>query len=330
LKLRLAVLSGALFAMMIQPTSAGLLNDINDTFQGTTAGWLNNALNVADALFGSIMFLFIVFVLAKAGAKTMTGEQHFGTVLWPLGEMVLFLITPLVLLKIVARDVLPNLITDAAQISGMVTGSAAQLAPDDIFDIGLGKAGELLHATVAPLIAKLGTGAGGTGVLGIFSMPELATAGYEAVVGVIVFLVMIVVFALIACEVLAVYLDVYIAIAIGAINLGWMASKGTSHMANPFLAAVWSAVLRLIVVFSFVALVANLLNGWAITAQAADPAKFMKVAGELLAASLVALYMTIRLGRMADKVSGGAAAFSGTEALIGTATQAARLAARAA
>jgi hypothetical protein len=30
----------------------------------------------------------------------MTGDEHFGTVLWPLGEMVLYLISPLVLLKI--------------------------------------------------------------------------------------------------------------------------------------------------------------------------------------------------------------------------------------
>ena len=321
---RIPLLTAALVAVTLRPASAGLLDTINTTFQGATGGWLNGAMNVADVLFGSVMSLYIVYVLCLAAIDSVNGEANFGTVLWPLGRMLMFLIVPLALLKVVARDVLPNLIAYAGQISGMITGSAAQIAPDDIFDIGLGKANELIHASVAPLIAAQYSGAG------IFDVKDLVTGGFEAVVGLIVYLIMLVVFALVACEVLAVYLDVYVAISIGAINLGWLASRGTAYMATPFLSAVWSSVLRLIVTFAFVALVGGLLRDWTITMQANDPALFMQVAGQMLAGSFAILYMTLRLGRMTDKVSGGTAAFSSTAAIVGAASGVARTAMAAA
>jgi hypothetical protein len=306
-----ALIAVAIVLMFPHRASAGLLDNLNNLFQGHTEGWLGNALNVADATFGVIYTLFFFFVICKAAAKTMVGDVHFGTVLWPLGEMLFFLAVPWIVLHIGAREVLPNLVGDALQLSGMITGEAPPAGPDAIFAVFLGKGTELLSATTVPLVNALHANGG---VIGIFTAPQVIQAGYEAGVGALVFLIVLACGALVAVEVLAAYIEVYVAISIGAVSLGFMASAGTAPMARPYIAAVYSAMIRLVVIFAFVTLATALVEGWAITAAAATPATFMSAAGQLFAAALAILYMTFRLSRMADKISGsGGAAMGGVE-----------------
>jgi hypothetical protein len=73
--------------------------------------------------------------------------------------------------------------------------------------------------------------------------------------------------------------------------------------------------LRLIVIFSFVALLGGFIANWTLVTQAADPEIFLKVSGEIVATAVGALYATFRLGKMCDKISGTSAAFNAVEAI---------------
>jgi len=84
---RLIVVIVALVMLVAEPTSAGFLNDINNSFRAATQSWLGNALNVAELIFGVVMSVFIIFVLCKAALASLSSDISFGTVLWPLGNM---------------------------------------------------------------------------------------------------------------------------------------------------------------------------------------------------------------------------------------------------
>jgi hypothetical protein len=309
-KFRLSLLIVALVALLVEPASAGFLNDMNSAFRVETQSWLENALNVAELIFGTVMGVYIIFVLCKAALASLSSEVSIGTVLWPLGNMLFFLIGPLIILKVGARELLPNIIGAAGQLSSMITGQTVSVAqPDDIFVIGKGFADKFWQATSAPLTVQPPQNL----KLGMFDVHALVLGGLETLLGAFVYIVMMLAFGIIAFEVLTVYVEVYIAIAIGAISLGWLGSEGTAYMASGYIQAVWATILRLIVIFSFVALLGGFLTHWTILKQAVDPGLFMQSAGEIVAASLGALYVTLRLGRMCEKLSGGSAALYGTD-----------------
>src|SRR2546423_4842236 len=303
----------ALVALHVAPASAGFLDDMNNAFRADTQTWLGNALNVAELIFGVVMGVYIIFILCKAALASLSDGVSIGTVLWPLGNMLFFLIGPLIILKVGARDLLPNIIGAAGQLSAMITGQTVSATqPDDIFAIGKAFADTFWRATSAPLTTHLPQK---SGLLGMFDMHALVLGGLETIVGAFVYFVMLLAFGIIAFEVLAVYIEVYIAIAIGAISLGWLGSESTAQMASAYIAAVWSTILRLIVIFSFVSLLGGFLTHWTVLKQAVDPELFMQSAGEVVAATLGSLYVTLRLGSMCDKISGASAAFSGMEAI---------------
>jgi TrbL/VirB6 plasmid conjugal transfer protein len=309
---RLIFVIVTLVMLVAEPTSAGFLNDINNSFRAATQSWLGNALNVAELIFGLVMGVFIIFVLCKAALASLSSEVSIGTVLWPLGNMLFFMIGPLVVLKVGARELLPNIIGAAGQLSAMITGKAVSATqPDDIFVIGKTFADTFLRATAAPLIAQVQKNNG----LGILDGHAMFIGRSEMYIGAIVYFIVLLAFGIIAFEVLATYVDVYIAIATGAINLGWLGAGGTAHMANAYIQSVWSTILRLIVIFSFVALLGGFIANWTLVTQAADPEIFLKVCGEIVATAVGALYATFRLGKMCDKISGTSATFNAVEAI---------------
>jgi hypothetical protein len=294
----------------IEPASAGLLDDMNNAFQADTQAWLGNALNVAELIFGTVMGVYIIFVLCKAALASLSSEVSFGTVLWPLGNMLFFMIGPLIILKVGARELLPNIIGAAGQLSAMITGKTVSATqPDEIFVIGRTAADKFLLATSTPPVPI------GPQNIGSLDAHVLVQAALETIIGDVVYVIMLVAFGIIAFEVLATYVDVYIAIATGAINLGWLGAGGTAHMASGYIQSVWSTIVRLIVIFSFVSLLGGFIENWTIFTAVSDPQLFMKASGEIVASSVGSLYVTFRLGKMCDKISGSAAALGAVEAI---------------
>jgi hypothetical protein len=316
-------------AALPSAASAGLLDAIGATVHANTGNWLTNALNIADATFAALLTLYFVYTLCMAGARSMSGDRDMGSWVWDVGRAVMWVIIPAVLLKIVARDVLPHVVDDALILSGMITGGAA-LTPDAVFTVGLTKALQLVTATMTPLNNDLLAGGGLGGMFGLHSMSSLFTSLVLFLVALVVSLVVVVCFALLAVMLLVVTIEVYVSLAIGAINLGWLGSEGTAHMAQPYIGAVWSAVLRLITIYAWITLVTNLVNAWGIMAATADLHTFLFAAFELLAAAIAVLFMTFRLDRMADKIAGAAGAFGGVgEVAVGVASSGTRVAGRA-
>src|ERR1700730_7508847 len=149
--MRLGLLILTLVTFLIEPASAGFLDDMNNAFQADTQSWLGNALNVAELIFGIVMGVYIIFVLCKAALASLSSEVSFGTVLWPLGNMLFFMIGPLIILKVGARELLPNIIGAAGQLSAMITGKTVSATqPDEIFVIGRTAADKFLLATSTP------------------------------------------------------------------------------------------------------------------------------------------------------------------------------------
>jgi hypothetical protein len=285
--------------------SAGVLDTIQQAFAGNSGGWLGNALNIADATFAGLYTILVFMVICKASASSISGEYTFGTWMWPIGQMLFWSVVPYIALHIIARAVLPELIADAGTMSGLITGEAAPAGPDEVFIVFMNKAVGLLGATTVPLAKALGTAGG---VIGLTNLPAVLNATEEFGVGAIVFLIVVVMGALIAIELLFAYISVYIGVAVGAVSLGLLGSPGTAPMAQPFIGSTYGAFLRLIFIFAFIALVVPIIGGWTVTASAQTPAMFMQSAGQLLAAAVAVFYCTWRLGHLADRMSGGAAA----------------------
>jgi hypothetical protein len=308
-------LAAAIFVVAIlaqHPASAGYFNDATNAFKGATAGWIDHSLDSADALFSLVMSAFIVVVIAKTGFQAIAGETvTLATVLYPLAEMLSFLIGPLVVMKIIARQALPQLVPAALTLTGMVAPGARATDPDSVFDVIMTFDNNFLAATFAPLNKALAASGGIINPLGIFTMHDLVLGGIEGLIGFVIYCLVLLAGAIVAIELIARYLEIYIVVSIGAIKLGLLASRATAPMAHGFQNQVIGAVFGLVTIFAFAALVSNFIAGWTITAAAADPTTFIRASGQIFAGAGAIIYATFRLGKAADKAGEGGAAFSG-------------------
>lgn len=315
--LRVAVLVALVAVLTLHPASAGYFDDATNTFKGTTAGWMDNALNYMDELFALVMGTFVVIVVAKTGFQAIAGEAvTFATVLYPLAEMISFLVGPLVVTKIIARGALPNLTAAALTLSGIVAPGTHITNPDGIFDVGLGWANTFLATTSVPLAEAMSKNPTLNPIIGAFTMHDFVLGLIMALLGFIVYAILLAVFAIVAVELVARYLEIYIVVAVGAIKLGLLGSRATSTMATGVQNQAIGAVFGLIVIFLFATLVNTFIVGWTIAANVSDPEKFVRASGQVFAGAIAILFTCLRLSKAADKAGEGSAAFGNAGAEI--------------
>ena len=269
----------ALAALVLSGTEASaqappVLDTIVDDFRAAVDAARPGLLAIARGTFGTLAII----------------EIALSAILWTLREdgpyrLLTGLVVKLAWLAfafslIVSFDVwFPPVLNGFVAAGGTVT--AGTVSPSDVLGIGT----ELSVEMVAAFFD-------GVGLLDI-SVSVLVTAVLVAVAALLVLLM----FALIAAVVVVVLVESFIALAVGALVLGFSAFRGTANLADRFVAYVFNLGVRLFCLFLLVAIGTDVARGWLpiIQANPDDLGAMMAVLGGAVTFTVLVTYVPFKV-----------------------------------
>lgn len=297
--------------------------------------WQNNAFSIADNIFLIVAFTSIVIAAARYAIteRTLHGFEH--SFLTQLGVLAV----PWALLK-TAHYAIPTLITEMTSTAQTVAGATTTL-PIDIFNEGITLASNLIGGAIKGSIITiipgplqgfagqiLGVPPSTATVNGVQNLidsgintaasldPQISLPMAEAIlnIGIGAALFIIGCFAVIAAELLLAFVQTYMTASIGAINLGWGASPGTSSWASAYWGALMNSFIRLAVIYAIVVIGENIATGWASQLASARPANLLLVLFKICGASLMYAIIVKRIGTLASNLLSGRPAMYASDA----------------
>ena len=291
---------------MTATAQAGILNDFQATLTGPDLNILTRSLNLASELFGALFVATVCVNITRGIIHNRTIEGWA----WILGETFMAMIPPLVVLN-GARVVLPNLAGLIAQLAGTITGyPAAANGPDGIITIAINTMGTILHAATAPL-----TNPGPLGL--VLGADKTIMALFN--LGAAVFACSIIFSSLgwLAFELMFSFVNALFLVSVGAVQIAWVASPNTQHMAGQYAGAVCAAVWRCVVIIAWATTVSSLLTPFvaAFTADLNNPILFLQALVQITAISFVAGVGTSKIGNAGDAIFSGQPFFTAGEVL---------------
>lgn len=115
------------------------------------------------------------------------------------------------------------------------------------------------------------------------------------VVGFLAAAFIVIMFTIIATELLFAFAQAYVTAAIGAVQLGWSAAEGTSSWASAYWSAIMASFIRLTVTYAVVAVGQKITANWESTLLSSNPSNILMTLFLLVGSSLG--YMLI-VGKM--------------------------------
>jgi hypothetical protein len=276
--------------------AGGMIDDFQGKIQGDTSKWMTRSLAVANWLFSFLMVTSFVTAVVRYVSlnHTLEGVGHM--------FMDFFIkVIPLYVILSVASTVLPQITDLAVQLGGQITGTSVSVkGPSEIFGLGLALGGQVVLASLTPYVIS-GLASGIPIVSGVAADFGTFTMG----VGFITALVTIISFALIAIEYFCAFVQAYITLSIGAFSLGWMASSGTKHMAQGYLAAAWASVIRVMMTIACCSLIVGLEPSLIQFTGSLDPTAIITGWFTLIGISIFSALIAIKLPSFAANAFSG-------------------------
>jgi len=293
-------------------SAAGLLDTINNNLASDTSGFFAGSFLIADALFGFVAFFVIITTLANYVGEHRTGSG-LGVLLL---RTILSIGFPFAFLK-AAETFLPNWLAVALSFGQTITSQPLLSDPDSVFGEGANLAKTMLVAVGQVMLNNARNSGLNVGQAVVYLL--------MAVVAIFGAVVLLVTFSMLAVEMLVAFAQGYIAISIGAFQLGWSASKATNSFAASYWGLVMNSIIRIIVTMAVIAIGMKETGTWVtqITAAGAlDPTKFGSSILTLLQIPMmgvVFLFLAIKVTALATSQLSGQPAFSATSAAAGRA-----------
>lgn len=299
--IRITVVSALCTAWIMHPTAsaqAKILDAFQDTVKTTTAPWMDNSLTLATELFSVMMAVSLVTAIVRYVSLNHTIEG-FGHMFMDLFIKVI----PLYVIMAGATTFLPNIVDFANALGGQITGQPIN-GPSEIFSIGTQMAGNVMKTSIIPFQYS------GAPIIG----EPAATLGYMTVtLGTVISLLLVFAFTLIAFEYFFAFAQAYITLSIGAISLGWLASPGTKHMAESYIAGAWISVMRLVVTIACVSLIVATVPNMSALASTGSPTTIVMSWIQLVGTTLFATLLAVKVPSLATNLFSGHPAVSAPE-----------------
>jgi P-type conjugative transfer protein TrbL len=322
--------------LVLAQTPQGMPAGIAAQVESLSSGWQTRAFNLANNLFLIVAFTSIAIAAARYAIeeRTLHGFEH--CFLTQLG----LLAVPWALLK-TASSTIPMLITDMTSTAQTVAGATTTM-PLDIFKQGLALAASLMGGAVRGSIMTLIPGplqgfagqilgvppsaATVNGVQGMIDNgintaaslnPQVSFPMADAIlfIGLGAALFIVVCFTLVATELLLAFVQTYMTASIGAINLGWGASPGTSSWASAYWGALMHSFIRLTVIYAVVVVGQSVAANWASELAGTRPANLIATLLEICGSSLMYAVIVKRIGNLASNLLSGRPAMGANDAV---------------
>ena len=316
--------------LMVHPAHAQVLNSIETTVEGATAGWLGNALALAQLIFLALAGLVLVTNIVTYYMAFETVRGMFSVILRSLLNIGI----PYIILQL-APNTVGAVIGYAMTISGDVTGGAAPpVTPDQVWLIGVNIGWGLLqnafnaiqqsHFVFNPLNAGSDLG---------YDLTQGAVDLIFIIAAALLCVVMIAAFTFIAVELVMAFLQAYFCLPLGAWALGFSATSATSNIAMGWWRGLIQVMVRFIAVLAVVSFAQNIGNQWqadiaAITPNwnnlpqwngaGAPPAVNIGALKTIISfglGSLALLYIVVNLPSLAVSILSGAPVLTGSNAI---------------
>ncbi len=279
--------------------------------------------------------LFAVLSLAGAAIYYWRyAEQNQGSIHGieaGLFAMVKALAIPFVIMVAVGTF-LPGLVSYATLIGANITG-VTLTGPSEIFVLGIRLSAGMIKQAWAPFLAVVHATPPIGGILGPVSGAvtgltldggHMVAALFSTVVAILVsLLVVIPCFAFIAAEYILAVANAVIVLSIGAYEMGWSATPGTSPSSETYYGAVKGAVGRFVTIVVVVAFIGATVGLWGTYLSSTDLSlllvNWLKVAG----GSIVCALLAAKLPAMAENALSGRPVLtaSGAVGMVKSATQ---------
>jgi hypothetical protein len=240
---------------------------------------------------------------------------------------------------------LPQLAAIAMALSGDITGVVIT-GPTGILLLGVTQAVKLVQQPYSMVLAAVpppSNVGGAAGMLGLNVVPgalalaqnsgHLLTAAIATIIAALVAIFIVLpCFAIITLEYIVAMANIAIVLSVGAFQMGWSATPGTSSMASRFYGAVNAAVMRLVVITVFASFVGATVGLWGATlaAPAHGNVNLLALAVawfKLAAGSIVLAGLALKLPNLASEAMGGPPSAGGMDA-VGVAAKGGQVAAK--
>jgi P-type conjugative transfer protein TrbL len=291
----------------IHRAQAGPIDDMQTTISGASAGWLTNGLNLADGLF--TVLLMCSFVVAIVGELVQEHSLHSvgKRLIWLLGRVVAI---PWLLLQ-AAHSFLPTIVPFSTGLAGRITGESIS-GPGALISIGAQITSRIFAAAGTPFRAfeaHPSLGGAGSVVGGVLQFFPALIIGFG----------IFVCFMVLAGELLFAFVDAYLKIAIGSIQLGWMGASGTKNFAEAYWAEVMACVFRIVIIVSLCALIAVAAKGWDTALETiTDPKLLVQSWLNTFGCAGIIAFMTTRVTSYASNLFTGRPTLSAGEFIAAT------------
>jgi type IV secretion system protein TrbL len=315
---------------LTHPAHANVLNEIETTVEGATAGWMGNALALAQLIFLALAGLVIVTNIVTYYMAFETVRGMFSVILRSL----LTIGIPYVVLQL-APTTVGAVIGYAMTISNDVTGgSAPPVTPDQVWmegvTIGWGLFQNTFNAVMSSHylfnLGNLGNDLGFDFNQALVDLIFLVASGVLCVI-------MIAAFTFIAVELVMAFLQAYFCLPLGAWGLGFMATSPTSSIAMSWWRGLIQVLIRFIAVLACVSFAQNIGLQWegdlarivpnfnhlpAWDGNGTPPPVDIGALKTIISFALGAvalLYIVLNLPRLAESILSGAPVLTGVNAV---------------
>lgn len=324
-----------LFLIVPHPASANMAGGLLEQVESLSPEWQTKAFAIADDLFLIVALTSIVIAASRyaIAERTLHGFEH--AFLSQLG----MLAVPWSLLKL-AHYSIPGLIAEMTSTAKNVSGATTTL-PLDIFKLGLSLASSLMGGSVKGAIITVipgplqGFAAQILGVppstadisstqsiidnginTAVSFVPQVSFSIAEFIlhIGVFSALFIVICFAIVATELLLAFVQTYMTASIGAVQLGWGASPGTSSWASAYWGALMNSFIRLTVIYAIVVIGQTIAAGWSDELAHARPANLIQTLLKICGASLIYAIVVKRIGSLASNLLSGRPAMGANDA----------------
>lgn len=304
--------------------AAGIFGAFQDAITAPDAGFLANSLALGNEIFATIFLAYVIIGLCKA---TLT--NNFDQFWWNIATVVFKMIGPLAALNF-AHIILPDLVGFVNFFIGRITGLGAGAGgADALVGLGLTTMLALIHASTASLSTP-------DGVLGAVANPaNIPLAIMNVVLAFVAGVACYFSFVYVAIELVLAWYKTLLASSVGAASVGFFGSEATSDMAFRYTSGVVSGIWTVILLTIWPYTVFAVFTSFNFTASIAAPGKFLTTTIEVTVFSLVVIFATLRIVRIAESMFSGQVGFAmgditrTVSAAVTAAVKAAKVTARA-
>lgn len=271
--------------------NAQVLDTINDSYKGSTSGWLSSILPIAKSLFWKLAAI----------------EFAWSAIVWVLQQENMQSFTAVVVKKIMgigffyalllhADEWIPAIINSFTK-AGQTASGTSGLSPSSVMDMGINSANVLLLALHDKSI-----------------WDDLMTI----VIGGLSALAIVLAFTIIAGQLLIALVESYIVISAGVLFLGFGGSRWTTDFTQKYLSYAVGTGVKLFMLYLIIGIGMTEAENWKTLLATAEYVKILSVLG----GSLVLCFLAFQIPSLASSMLSGspsltAGGLAGTAAAIG-------------